>query len=103
MDSYWKFYEKKQYDSLRTFYIPKGDNPQERLSVVLDEVKNVDSRFGEVSEVRLTKSTSENSFEDGKSVTLEYEVVYENAVIPHSFHFKEVNGVYKILEHSFGS
>ena len=103
MDSYWKLYERKQYDSLRTFYIPKGDNPQERLSGMLNELKNVDNRFGKVIEVRLTKSTSENSFEDGKSVRLEYEVIYENAIIPHSFYFKEEKGIYKILEHSFES
>lgn len=99
MDSYWRIYENRQYDSLRIFYIPKGDNPKERLSNLLNELKKVDDRLGRVIEVRLTRSTTKVSLE-GKFIDLDYEIIYKTVVVSHKFTFKEEEGIYKIYEHT---
>lgn len=100
MGLYWKFYQNKEYDSLRTFYSPNGAGYEERLNTLIEELTKADVRFGSVKEIKLIKTESENSLEEGKSVLLQYNVIYQNAIIPHRIKFKERSNIYKINSHT---
>lgn len=101
MEKYWDIYQRKDYDSLTTFYSLEGENQAERLQDLTNHLKKTDEKFGHVVEIIMTKSEAGSSVGKGNYINLEYQVRYENATVMHYFSYTEkVQGDYKIKEHT---
>ena len=103
MEKYWQYYRIENYDSLRTFYIPKGDNPNERLNSLFGAFRNLHKNYGSVRSIKLIEMTTSKSLDNGDRIELTYEVEFEKEVINNQFSFaKDEDGKFKILDQSFG-
>ena len=101
MDKYWDIYQRKDYDSLTSFYSLEGDNQPARLQALTDHLRKTDEKFGRVVEIIMTKSEAGSSLGKGNYVNLEYQVRYENATVMHYFSYTEkTEDNYKIKEHT---
>lgn len=102
MEQYWKYYKVENYDSLKSFYIPKGDNPEKRLNDLFSALHNLHNNYGNVHNVSLIEKSASKSLDKGDRIELIYEVEYEKKVIHNQFSFaKDKNGEFKILDQSF--
>jgi hypothetical protein len=41
MEQYWQYYKVENYDSLKAFYIPKGENPAKKMTWLLNPLHNL--------------------------------------------------------------
>lgn len=102
MERYWQYYKVENYDSLKAFYIPKGDNPDERLNSLFGALHNLHENYGSVRSINLIEKSASKSTEKGDRIELIYEVQYDKKVINNQFSFaKDENGEFKIIDHSF--
>ena len=103
MEKYWQYYRVENYDSLRAFYIPKGDNSNEQLSALFGAFHNLHEKYGSVRSVNLVEKSTSKSIDKGDRIELTYEVEFEKKVINSQFSFaKDGDGEFKIIDHSFG-
>lgn len=102
MEQYWQYYRVENYDSLRAFYIPKGDNPNERLNSLFNALHNLHENYGSVRSVNLVEKSTSKSIDKGDRIELKYEVEFDKKFINNQFSFaKDENGKFKIIDHSF--
>jgi hypothetical protein len=101
MENYWTFYKAKQYDSLRTFYAPKAEKPEERFAALFKALSGMYETQGAITQTMLTSVTSQVSTGES-SIELIYKVVHERATVEHQFKIIETSkDVFKIQDHSF--
>ena len=102
MENYWRLYKAKQYDSLKTFYLPKDQSPEARFAKLFEALNSLTDELGPISRTNLNHINSEISGSTGSTVALTYQVIYERGTVEHEFKFKETEkGVFKIQDHSF--
>jgi hypothetical protein len=102
MEKYWQYYRVENYDSLRAFYIPKGENSDERLSSLFNTLHSLHENYGSVRSVNLVEESASKSLENGDRIELIYEVEFDKKVIKNQFSFaKDGSGNFKIMDHSF--
>lgn len=102
MNQYWEHYKVENYDSLRSFYIPKGDNPEERIKNLFNALHSLHTKYGNVRNVKLVETTTSKSLEKGDRIDLVYEVEFDKKVINNQFSFKkDRDGKLRIIDHAF--
>jgi hypothetical protein len=102
MEKYWNFYKVENYDSLKTFYIPKGNNPDEKYKDLCKALHGLHENYGNVHNVLLTGQSATKSLGEGETIGLTYEVEFEKKVINHEFSFKKDDkGEFRIMDHTF--
>src|SRR5687768_760285 len=87
MEQYWDHFKAENYDSLRAFYIPKGNTPEQKLNDLMAALHNVRERFGKIDSVRLLRFESAVDTKNGKQIDLDYVVFYEKKPFMHQFKF----------------
>jgi hypothetical protein len=100
MEKYWQVYQQKQYNNLYKFYSPGKFADSLAFNDWSNQIKELDDRFGTPRQISLTGSSTEASLANGKTVQLDYQVDYQNAIKVHHFIFREEkDGEYKIAAH----
>src|SRR4051794_7153849 len=61
MEHYWNYLKVENYDSLKIFYIPKGDNPDEKYKSLSAALHQLHEKYGNIRNVSLTSQTATSS------------------------------------------
>jgi hypothetical protein len=101
MDKYWAFYKAKKYDSLKSFYL-KSAIPEEQFPKMFAVMEKLSNEVGNITQINLTKTTTNNTTHDGKTVELTYTAVHERGTVEYEFKLKALSdGEFKIQDQSF--
>jgi hypothetical protein len=101
MDKYWTFYKAKQYDSLKSFYL-KSAIPEEQFPKMFEVMEKLSNEVGNITQIKLTQMSANNSTNGGKTVELTYQAVHERGNVEYEFKLKAMSdGEFKIQDQSF--